>query len=277
MLFPALLVWLFFYTLWKDHGVLYAPSDYREEKNFMNRFVNQGVENTPVVTNDAPLIDEVSESQLEDTSGAERQDEASARMDKGAQPNREPEETEARNTHRMTEAEVNSDNRDIPEAPRSQNKGYLPHSDIEKSVKRTIKKYVLDTQSLTRHLVAREMADEVDGTYKVNVSPKNLPNAKFDVVVESDKHYGIAQIITGRAKYDDSFLALSGIKNFYSTLSESEKSRFFARVVLVMQPMERISEAERRKFVLCVHEMPFKIEIEERYLSLNERRLMEIN
>jgi hypothetical protein len=38
MLFPTFLVLLFFLTLWFRHGVLYAPSDYRDEGNFLKSF-----------------------------------------------------------------------------------------------------------------------------------------------------------------------------------------------------------------------------------------------
>ncbi len=39
MLFPALLVFLFFVTLWTKHHVLYAPSDFADETNFMRHWV----------------------------------------------------------------------------------------------------------------------------------------------------------------------------------------------------------------------------------------------
>lgn len=40
MLFPTLLVGIFFVTLNFNHRVLYAPSDYRDENNFIASFVN---------------------------------------------------------------------------------------------------------------------------------------------------------------------------------------------------------------------------------------------
>lgn len=36
--FPCLLVLLFFVTLWLNHTVLYAPSDFKDDKNFMDLF-----------------------------------------------------------------------------------------------------------------------------------------------------------------------------------------------------------------------------------------------
>ncbi|MHA6299777.1 hypothetical protein [Devosia sp. CAU 1758] len=39
MLFPTLLVALFFFTLWSKHHVLYAPSDFSDEDNFMKHWV----------------------------------------------------------------------------------------------------------------------------------------------------------------------------------------------------------------------------------------------
>jgi len=39
MLFPTLLVGLFFFVLWQKHHVLYAPSDFSDEKNFMRHWV----------------------------------------------------------------------------------------------------------------------------------------------------------------------------------------------------------------------------------------------
>ena len=38
MIFPLLLVVLFFLTLNFNHRVLYAPSDYKDEKNFLKSF-----------------------------------------------------------------------------------------------------------------------------------------------------------------------------------------------------------------------------------------------
>lgn len=39
MFFPFYLVWVFFRTLNRDHTVLYAPSDYKDENNFVNPVV----------------------------------------------------------------------------------------------------------------------------------------------------------------------------------------------------------------------------------------------
>lgn len=39
MLFPSVLVGLFFFVLWNKHHVLYAPSDYLDEENFMKHWV----------------------------------------------------------------------------------------------------------------------------------------------------------------------------------------------------------------------------------------------
>lgn len=39
MLFPAFLVGIFFVVLWKKHHVLYAPSDFTDEDNFMRHWV----------------------------------------------------------------------------------------------------------------------------------------------------------------------------------------------------------------------------------------------
>lgn len=41
MLFPLMLIVAFFLTLNFNHGVLYAPSDYKDEKNFLKSFVRQ--------------------------------------------------------------------------------------------------------------------------------------------------------------------------------------------------------------------------------------------
>ncbi|OGG41741.1 hypothetical protein A2837_00805 [Candidatus Kaiserbacteria bacterium RIFCSPHIGHO2_01_FULL_46_22] len=43
-LFPTLLVVLFFITLWFKHTVLYAPSDFSDEQNFMT-VSNKGADN----------------------------------------------------------------------------------------------------------------------------------------------------------------------------------------------------------------------------------------
>lgn len=63
MLFPALLVFLFFVTLWTKHHVLYAPSDFADENNFMRHWVPstatiEDKEDLPLESsgNDVPLL-----------------------------------------------------------------------------------------------------------------------------------------------------------------------------------------------------------------------------
>lgn len=51
MLFPCLLVGLFFLTLWLKHHVLYAPSDFQDDQNFVNMFIRPTV--TTVIVPDA--------------------------------------------------------------------------------------------------------------------------------------------------------------------------------------------------------------------------------
>ena len=58
MLFPCLLVCLFFYVLWHRHEVLYAPSDYSDERNF-NLYVRKGSLEQQLNKIDAEVDDEL--------------------------------------------------------------------------------------------------------------------------------------------------------------------------------------------------------------------------
>ncbi|EKF9262650.1 hypothetical protein O1D78_003665 [Vibrio cholerae] len=60
MLFPTLLVCIFFLTLNFNHKVLYAPSDYKDENHFVNLFPKASVEQQ-----EAKLREEVEEVQAE--------------------------------------------------------------------------------------------------------------------------------------------------------------------------------------------------------------------
>jgi len=62
MLFPILLVGLFFYTLHKNSNVFYAPSDFREDKSYLA--LNQEIENMKELT---PVISTETEASAQDS------------------------------------------------------------------------------------------------------------------------------------------------------------------------------------------------------------------
>lgn len=57
MLFPSMIVVLFFGTLWKKHSVLYAPTDFKDEANFLKMLVPASRAQA-----DAKLVAEVEEA-----------------------------------------------------------------------------------------------------------------------------------------------------------------------------------------------------------------------
>jgi hypothetical protein len=71
MFFPVFLVGTFFMTLNFNHRVLYAPSDYKDEKNFVNPFGKASPEEQ-----DKKLREEVEEIEAEDTAEKESSNES---------------------------------------------------------------------------------------------------------------------------------------------------------------------------------------------------------
>ncbi|MEZ1840302.1 hypothetical protein QVM62_20845 [Pseudomonas putida] len=279
--FPFFLVFLFFVTLWWNHRVLYAPSDYREERNFMHHFLDEG-------SAELRKRKSVNLSDLSVEIGTPNQPDNDSQIEPAKESSDQKEDKTASDSSAESSpaASINDDSLPVnspepesikpPEKPSTDGYENLAKK-IEHVKKNGSKIFKPDTTALIKYIVAHELAGDFDAEFKINVSPKSFPNAIFDIVIQSPKHYGIAQIISGDMKLADSLSSMAMIRNFYNTLSDSEQARFFARIVLMMQPMEKISEDERRKFVAAVQEMPFLLEIEERYSALNQRRMMEIS
>lgn len=59
--FPCLLVLLFFVTLWAKHTVLYAPSDFKDDKNFMELFGSPNLGGFESVVSEIPLYEAAGE------------------------------------------------------------------------------------------------------------------------------------------------------------------------------------------------------------------------
>lgn len=103
MFFPTFLVGTFFLTLNFNHKVLYAPSDYKDEKNFVNPFGKASPEEQ-----DQKLREEIEEIEAEDSANNETPSESADTVETGTQSAHErfisaAEINVARNRHLMAD------------------------------------------------------------------------------------------------------------------------------------------------------------------------------
>lgn len=251
--FPCLLVALFFITLWYKHFVLYAPSDFKEDQNFMDAHFKRGSSSLPVGGVDIFPQNSVTPALDEEIKDNTSNGEACG------------EEELATGESQAGEAKMTDPNSITVEY------SYESEPEIDSNVvqKQKAEPFILkknfDLGFIGRNRVIRGLAHKLGGNCQLNVEPKQLPNIKFDAVIESsvicvvslveisDGDLGIGRKIN--QKYSDA-------KTFWGTLSGIDRNRFVFHLGLMFGPgSTRITDSSISDLVRRRAGLPFKTEV----------------
>lgn len=224
--FPVLMVYLFYKTLWRDHTVLYAPSDFQKDESFMQAHFKSYSDGHP-----------------------------------GADLSDLPEEIET-----APVLPTNTETQEVEELPATPD---TSTAEVDSSAEHEIenpenlRRFIFRT-SKTR--ILSRMARMGGGAYHRDVEPKQLPNVKFDGVVESASAFCVVSFIL-RDNEASPILrrAHSKMKEanlFWNTLSEEEKTRFFLHVaILRVQAEQPVNEGVVMRLQRLAARFPFRIEL----------------
>lgn len=172
MVFPCLIVLLFFATLWKDYTVLYAPTDYPNANSFKEVFDARRSKN----------------KQLDYYASHELKSEFIAEFSKdavGEQSGVQPEEG-------ITEATAICES---PEEPENNSPEQRPnHSKEIASIQAQVVENFIRFGDYKRE-VAKQLQDRLLAPYKLSESPRTMPNALFDVVLSADDATWVGNIL----------------------------------------------------------------------------------
>ncbi|WLH55599.1 hypothetical protein [Pseudomonas sp. FP2294] len=237
--FPVLMIYLFYRTLWRDHTVLYAPSDFQKDESFMQAHFKKYSEGEV----DTPFSDISSEVEVFAAKDVEQEPHATESESLTPDPFEPP----------IGNVETDGDKR------------------IHVS-----EKYLL---KVSKRRILSRLSRLCHGAYHEDVEPKQLPNVKFDGVVESLFSFCVVGFVRGNDenKYAlrDAFSKMNDARLFWNTLSDEEKSKFSLHVALMRLKGEHpVSERMIKKVQLLKAKFPFKIDVAE-YIC--EKRSLDTN
>jgi len=237
MVFPCFLVLLFFVTLWIDHSVLYAPSDYKDEAGFVTLF-NRGVPKYSVISPGTD-VDDV------DSGASESEAIASVENVLFSPIEKTPDDTPAP----ISEAEV--------EETKAVTK------DLEREFYERYRKNAQYMQD-----VATVMGTRYRAECTINASPKSMPNVTFDFVLNAHDVNCVGKTIfvtaANHPTYVRSLVAwLDLVSLFFSGLSSAESEKFSCLIVVVYRNLPSRHLSSLREVVMTkAQELPFKVDFE---------------
>lgn len=225
MLFPCLLVALFFFTLWVKHTVLYAPSDFQDDKSFMEAHFKKKTEYSY-------LKEEYSEVRANLAASTSIQVAA--------------------------EVQVEESQPIVPDLFGDANEH------VEPIVGEDFRKRILDS---SKHRVLRSLARFRHGISYQDVEPKQLPNVKFDGVVESPFSFdAVGFVLVGNDRnstaVEDAYKKMIEARLFWKTLSVEERGRFSLHLALMCFKLDgSVSAEDLKKIQLLKTEFLFKVDV----------------
>lgn len=252
--FPCLLVALFFITLWCKHFVLYAPSDFKEDQNFMDAHFKRGSSSLPVGGVDLFPQDGVTPALDEETKGSTSNGEAYG-------------EEELATGESQKEEAKKPDQNDIT-VEGSYESEPVVGSNVAKNQKKAepfIIKKNFNLGFIARRRAIRGLVHKLGGNCQLNVEPKQLPNIKFDAVIESSviRVVSLVDVSEGDLELGRKInKKFSDAKMFWRTLSSIDKNRFVFHLGLMFGPgSTRITDTSISDLVSQRAELSFKTEV----------------
>ncbi|SCW76992.1 hypothetical protein SAMN02927900_04747 [Rhizobium mongolense subsp. loessense] len=238
MTFPTLLVVLFFAVLNWNHTVLYAPSDFKDETNWLTLLVKA----SPVAV-EIKAQEEVAEAGL---------DEAGRSFLEDAEPVEETNQAEL--------LPVQENDTPLPSPPKTSSQ--VSYSKFSEERTRFLRKRTKDAEQRVLAKLERERGL----LFATNVSPSNRPNLVFDAVSMALNETTVVEVkYTARASYP-----LAVVGQVYDRVKELKKDMnvprsFKMKLILVFITSDDTSDAEQLKLINRAKKLasnyPFQVEV----------------
>jgi len=232
--FPFFIAFLFFVTLWINHRVLYAPSDYRNEDNFVD---NNFTKDRRILNQLAPIPD------TEGLDGAQLEKHATGDLALEAEaPKVEPSQA----------------GKGPAEALLQENKS--PKEQL-------LKRY--QNSEMYKEDVAVLLQRQLNASYNLSVISKAMPNLTFDIVLNSTSLNCVGKIsYVTKSNMEKMVNEINrwyfAVDAFRCSLSEAEQAKFKCVVCIVHSDLSiaEVIQLERTLESLSL-QVPFHISIQE--------------
>lgn len=225
MFFPCLLIAFFFGVLYRKHHVLYAPSDYKEDKSFVElHFTTKGNYKS------FGRIEETFDSpQRKDAEDFEIPEEQADVMFEPMPPDSCTAEEPAN--------EEKKHNAPSGVKPNQALGGPVEHMSLMPECARVTRNRL---RNAARTRVLEGIVSNVGGVVKTEVQSKQFPNIRFDAVIDSSAITSVVEFVD---MVSDSERLRSSVKGslkmaklFWDSLSEQEKGKFVFHLALMHGP-----------------------------------------
>lgn len=204
MLFPCVLVLLFFITLWCKHHVLYAPSDFKEDQSFTGLFMPSQISDERFLEALTPQI----EIEPEPQDGLERNgDSESSVFTDSSLPD-------------LADAAP-------PVGPYITNRAFTSTNQAPTESERALVR--LARANYAEQRAIEKFGAEVNSVFMRDISPKSLPNIKFDAILDTSEHYYVVEVSYFSNKNinaDRVAKKFDKVAFFWATLTEDERKKF---------------------------------------------------
>lgn len=250
MLFPSLLIVLFFGVLYKKYHVLYAPSDYKSDKSFIDvhfTAVNDKRELGWVEFSGPSQGEksELSESQVEQANAIDVPVPA-AYISPGDPKHDKMENIEISGCKPISGLSKTNDHLG----------GLLDGASINPN----------DLHKLARKRVLENLVFRVGGSVQIDVQSKQFPNIRFDAVIESS---AVKFVVEFLEMTSDGGRLRAEIKNslkraevFWDSLTPQEREQFVFQLALMHGPGSKPMRKEALQEIAALRlEMPFKTSV----------------
>ncbi|MFG0353547.1 hypothetical protein ACF8LD_04875 [Pseudomonas sp. zbq_5] len=242
MLFPCLLIAMFFGVLYMKHHVLYAPSDFQEDKSFVDMHFTSRTKSSGQPFGFG-MPDQQSQTEHGENSGDDlkvsQQVKGDSRKTEGEIKAAPETHTDSQNANQDELAASYSGRGNKQSHQSSESVGREP-VEIQKFMTGFNKFSLREIRNRSRQRVIRNLARNIQGVFRVDVEAKQLPNVTFDAVVESEDRISVVSFV--EVSSDDPVCSerisksLSQAQIFWDTLSDNDKSRFVFHLALMYGP-----------------------------------------
>jgi hypothetical protein len=259
MFFPCLLIALFFGVLYKKHHVLYAPSDYKEDKSFVDLHFTTKV-GFNILGRESPPIEALPTEAAEVRGGGEATEAAEVgehAKEQGAvslQPS-------PRAGGAVEEPGADNEEKIIP--PNAKTNSAVDAEALSRVVPVFGGAISGLLRSIARKKVLSGLAQKLGGAVEVHVQSKHFPNITFDAVIDSGATKSIVEfvdVVPDRDMLQESVKgSLRMARFFWESLNEQEKGQFVFHLALMhWQESHAMRIASLKEIVDLSLAMPFK-------------------
>ena len=248
MLFPCLLIAMFFGVLYMKHHVLYAPSDFQEDKSFVDMHFTSRTKPSGQ-SFELGMPDQQSQTKhvenAEDDLKASQQVKADSCKTQGEIKASPQSHTDCHNANHDELAASYSErgNKQSHQSHQShqsfESAGRVP-VEVQKFMTGFNKFSLREIRNRSRQRVIRNLTRNIQGVVRVDVEAKQLPNVTFDAVVESEDRISVVSFVEVSSEdpvcSERINMSLSQARIFWDTLSDNDKSRFVFHLALMYGP-----------------------------------------